>query len=274
VAEPNSASDTNLARPVIAIDGPSGAGKSTIARLVAARLGLEVLDTGAMYRAVALLALRDGLAPPLDEATASRVTEMARVHQIDVRSDRGTTRVAIDGADVTAEIRSAECSTMASAVSAIPGVRRALVPIQRDYGASHGAVVEGRDMGTVVFPDAPVKVFLTATEDERARRRHRDLTATGSTIGLEEVQRQQAARDLQDSSRTDSPLIVAEGAVVIDTTELSPDQVVDRIVALAEAAGGLSAGPRTDPYKEAGQSSPRALDSTGEDPVRSRNHGS
>ncbi len=214
---------------LVAIDGPAGAGKSTVASMLAERLGIPYLDTGAMYRAVALMALRDGLDLPLDDNDSARVIELLNRHSLDVEAGNGGTRILIDGRDVSGEIRTPECSLMASAVSALAEVRRALVPLQRQLGLEKGGVMEGRDIGTVVLPDADLKVFLTASIDERARRRHRDLSESDPNTSLEEVQRQQQQRDRQDTSRSESPLQVARGSVVVDTTASTLDEVVDRL---------------------------------------------
>ena len=216
-------------RLLIAIDGPAGAGKSTVASGLASRLGIPYLDTGAMYRAVALLAIREGLEPPLDDGGVRRVIALMRDHRIEVEAGENGTVVLVDGRDVGEEIRTPECSLMASAVSALPAVRRALVPLQRELGRQEGGVMEGRDIGTVVFPDADLKVFLTASVDERARRRHGDLVSREVETSLEEVRREQQQRDLQDTSRADSPLQVARGSVVIDTTTMTLDEVVERL---------------------------------------------
>ena len=203
---------------VIAIDGPAGSGKSTIARTVAERLALEVLDTGAMYRAVTWAVLRAGL-DPTDAAGATRVAE-----QCTIRLD--PTTVIVDGADATTAIRGPDVSAAVSVVSAHPGVRRRLRDLQRDWMTCHGGgVVEGRDIGTVVFPDAELKVYLTASVAERARRRAGDgvLNEAAAAANI-------AERDHLDSTRDDSPLVEATDAVVIDTTDLSVQDVVDRIV--------------------------------------------
>ncbi len=241
--------------PVIAIDGPSGAGKSTVARLLAKRLEVPYLDTGAMYRAVGLMALRGGLRPPLDEAGGARATVLAEKHVIGLEPEGSGTRVLVDGEDVTNAVRTPECALMASAVSAVSGVRHALVPLQRAIGLDSGGVMEGRDIGTVVFPDATLKVFLTASADERARRRHRDLQLSGVDATVDEVRQQQRQRDRQDATRADSPLHVAPGAVVVDTTGMTRDEAVDRLLALLEERTG------------------QCLDTSGENTVRSRNHG-
>ncbi|MFV2071282.1 MAG: (d)CMP kinase [Thermoanaerobaculales bacterium] len=223
---PTAATDSAL---LIAIDGPAGAGKSSVAARLAARLGLPYLDTGAMYRAVALLALRDGLSVPLGDEDASRVSALMKRHKIDVASEPEGMRISVDGDDVTSEIRTPECSLMASAVSALPQVRRALVPMQRRLGEARGGVMEGRDIGTVVFPDAQLKVFLTADADERARRRHLDLLDRNVDASLADVLAEQDRRDRQDTSRANSPLQVARGSVVVDTSGLTLEEVVERL---------------------------------------------
>ncbi len=196
---------------------------------LAARLGIPYLDTGAMYRAVALLAIRDGLPATLDLESARRVVELMNEHDIDVAADVDGTRILIDGEDVSSEIRSPECSMMASGVSAVSEVRQALVPIQRRLGLEKGGVMEGRDIGSVVLPDADLKVFLTADSEQRALRRHRDLVEDQIETTLDEVRRQQNQRDHQDTSRADSPLQVARGAIVVDTSKLSLEEVIDRL---------------------------------------------
>ena len=225
----NTPPEARTSRLIIAIDGPAGAGKSTVASRLASRLGIPYLDTGAMYRAVALLALQDGLERPLDELASARVVELMDRLRIEVEAVNGGTTILIDGRDVGEEIRSPECSLMASAVSALGEVRKALVPLQRELGLDKGGVMEGRDIGTVVFPDADLKVFLTASVDERARRRYGDLRERVVDTSLDEVREQQQQRDLQDTSRAESPLQVARGSVVVDTTGLTLDEVVERL---------------------------------------------
>lgn len=215
---------------VIAVDGPSGSGKSTVGRAVAQRLGLEVLDTGAMYRTATLAALEAGIALD-DEDACVKVTEAARIEV-----ERGVAR--LDGRDVSAQIRGPEVTAAVSFVSAHPGVRRILVAQQRAWAAAHGGgVVEGRDIGTVVFPDARVKVFLTASDDERARRRQRDEAAAEREVDVEAVRAALARRDQLDSNREVSPLRAADDALVIDTTRQSVDEVVENIVARYNAHG-------------------------------------
>jgi cytidylate kinase len=216
---------------VVAIDGPSGSGKSTVARGVAAALGLPTLDTGAMYRAVTAAALRAGV----DPRDADGATAVAQRVRIDVAAD--VTR--LDGEDVSAEIRGPEVTAAVSAVSAHPGVRAVLVARQRDWVAEHGGgVVEGRDIGTVVFPDARVKVYLTASDDERARRRQRDEVAAARAVSVDQLRDSMAARDRADSTRAASPLSTAADATMVDTTDRTPESIVTEIVALFEAAEG------------------------------------
>ncbi|MBZ5588905.1 MAG: (d)CMP kinase [Acidobacteriia bacterium] len=217
---------------LIAIDGPAGAGKSAAAREVAVRLGLPYLDTGAMYRAVALLACRAGLGPELDEAGRTAVIELARHLEVSFSGDPRAQRVAVNRRDATDELRTPEVSQMASVVSAIPEVRREMVPRQRELAARAGGIVEGRDIGTVVFPDATLKVFLTAAPEVRAKRRFDELARRGVTARWEDVLAEQYERDRRDSTRQDSPLRPAEGAVVVDTTRLSLADVVAAVVAL------------------------------------------
>ena len=217
---------------VVAIDGPSGAGKSTVARGVADALGLSVLDTGAMYRAVTHAALEQGITLT-DEAACS---EIAHSTEIEVND-----RVRVDGKDVSAAIRGSGVTAAVSTVSAHPGVRAVLVGRQRTWVAEHGGgVVEGRDIGTVVFPDTPVKVFLTASDDERARRRQRDEAGASRPADLEEVRESLSQRDRLDSTRTSSPLQQAADALVLDTTSMTADDAITEIVARARAAWGAS----------------------------------
>jgi len=215
---------------VVAIDGPSGSGKSTIARGVACALGLPVLDTGAMYRAVALAALEHEVALDDEQACA----DLAREHEI--ANERGVTT--IDGRDVSAEIRGPAATTAVSAVAALPAVRTVLVATQRTWVERHGGgVVEGRDIGTVVFPNAPLKVYLTASDEERARRRQRDEQASDRAVGVDEVRSDLQRRDTLDRSRATSPLRVADDAIAIDTTIRSVDDIVGELVQRAHEAG-------------------------------------
>ncbi|HYN52619.1 MAG TPA: (d)CMP kinase [Thermoleophilaceae bacterium] len=201
---------------VVAIDGPAGAGKSTVARATADALGFTYLDSGAMYRAVGLMTLRHGGA----------ASEQAERLELELGE-----RVVANGEDVTEAIRTPDVSEAASRVAANPRVREALVRMQRDLLAGGDWVAEGRDIGTVVAPDAAVKVFLTATPEERAQRRAQELGTDADT-----VLRDQALRDAQDSTREHSPLQVADGAVELDTSGLTVEQVVERIAALVAEA--------------------------------------
>jgi cytidylate kinase len=214
---------------VIAIDGPSGSGKSTVARAVARALDLPVLDTGAMYRATATAVLAAGVSPS-DAAACAAVAA-----RITIAVEEGTTT--IDGRDVSDEIRGPEVTAAVSAVAAHPPVRAILVEQQRTWVETHGGgVVEGRDIGTVVFPDALVKVFLTASDVERARRRQRDETAADRAVAVDEVKAELDRRDAIDSSRAASPLRAAADAIVVDSTDRDVDAVVADIVARARAA--------------------------------------
>jgi len=218
---------------IVAIDGPSGAGKGTVARAVAGRLGYRHVDSGAMYRAIGWKAMRDGV-PLEDEAAVSKLAERSR---IDVRHET----VSIDGFDVTREIRTPEIDRAAASVARLPGVRRVLVSRQREMRADGGLVMEGRDIGTVVFPDADVKIYLDASPEERARRRANDPAHRGSTV-VTEVATALTARDESDRTRAASPLYAASDAVVIDTTGKSVDQVVGDVIRVVfEKGRGLIA---------------------------------
>lgn len=207
---------------IIAIDGPAGAGKSTVARALAARLGLDYLDTGAMYRAVTFAALHRGI----DTADVDRVAELAEEVTLEV----GEHGVLVDGIDATTQIRSREVTTAVSAVAANSAVRAELVRRQRNWAHAHGGgVLEGRDIGSVVFPDAELKLYLTASPRVRAERR---VAEAGGDV--DEIEAAIAKRDNFDASRSDGPLVEAAGAVVLDTTGLSIDEVLGRIERLME----------------------------------------
>jgi len=209
-------------RLIIAIDGPSGAGKGTVARSISQALGYRHIDTGAMYRAVGWKARFEHLS--LDDESA--VADLAERARIVVEGDV----VSIDGHDVTRTIRSPEIDRAATAVARLPRVRQALVRRQREAGRRGGVVMEGRDIGTVVFPDADVKIYLDASADERARRRAADPAHSGGAAGQAAVAEAIEARDQSDTTRTASPLTLAPDAVHIDTTNLSIQQVVDRVM--------------------------------------------
>ena len=213
-------------RLIIAIDGPSGAGKSTVARCLASELGYLYMDTGAMYRAVALNVVESKI-DPTDEKELRKILEDMRVKLIEEGSGL---RLLLNGRDVTEEIRTPEMSLMASKISELQAVREKMVGIQRDMASQGGLVAEGRDIGTVVFPRAEVKIYLDASEPERARRRFQELLARGKQVTLEETLTEMHERDRRDQERTLSPLRKAEDAFVIDSTSFGVDVVVDRIV--------------------------------------------
>ena len=209
----------------VAIDGPAGAGKSTVSREVARLLGYVYLDSGAMYRAVAYAAITRGVS--LNDADA--LTSLANAIHISFSQDVPPA-VYLDGVDVSSEIRTPELGTAASVVSQVSGVRVAMVKQQQSLGESDNIVMEGRDIGTVVFPDAEVKIYLTATVAERARRRTGELEAAGQRVDISDIERQIAERDYRDMNRDDSPLRVADGAWELVTDGLAINDVVSRIV--------------------------------------------
>jgi CMP/dCMP kinase len=218
-----------MIRPVIAIDGPAGAGKSTIAKMVAERLNYVYIDTGAMYRAVTLKFLENKL-PFADEL----VTEIAQKINITFKAEQGCNHVYADGKEVTEEIRSTVVTNNVSKISAIPGVREAMVSAQREIGSAGGVVMDGRDIGTVVFPQADVKIFLTASVEERAKRRYLELKNKGQNVNLEILAQEIAQRDKFDSERKLSPLRCADNAHYLDTSDLDIPKVVDNILHLCK----------------------------------------
>ncbi|HWC97053.1 MAG TPA: (d)CMP kinase [Candidatus Sulfopaludibacter sp.] len=213
---------THQKRVVIAIDGPAGAGKSTLAKRVASRLGFVYIDTGAMYRAVALWGLRQNIS----------MTDMHRMEQLAIAAEieLAPGRISLNGEDVTDAIRTPDASSGASQVAVIPGVRRAMVAKQREIGQRTSVVMEGRDIGTVVFPDANVKVYLDAAPEERARRRAEEMRARGENPDVRALAEQMRERDQRDSTRADSPLSQAPDAVYLDSTSLSLDEVEEALL--------------------------------------------
>jgi CMP/dCMP kinase len=212
---------------VVAIDGPAGAGKSTIAKRLAGRLGFTYIDTGAMYRAVALWALRRGVG----------FEDMHRLEQLAVAAEieLGPGTISLNGEDVTEAIRTSEVSNGASKIAVIPGVRRAMVAKQRAIGERTSVVMEGRDIGTVVFPDAEVKVFLDANPPERVRRRLEELRAKGEEVAESALAAQMKERDLRDSTRSDAPLSQAPDAIYLDSTPLAIEEVEEAILKIVRS---------------------------------------
>ncbi|HSB35537.1 MAG TPA: (d)CMP kinase [Thermoanaerobaculia bacterium] len=221
---------------VVALDGPSGVGKSTVGRRVAAELGLAYLDTGAMYRAVGLAAKRAGISLPI--ANPRAVVALAEKSHVSVTGSADGARTFLDGEDVSKEIRTPEISMYASAVSAVPGVRRRLAGMQRELALTAGGVLEGRDIGTKVVPETPHKFFLTARPDVRARRRFLELEARGSPQPFEKVLADMEARDRADSTREDSPLRHDDTYVVVDTSDRTVEEVVEAIVRHVRGGAG------------------------------------
>jgi cytidylate kinase len=210
---------------IIAIDGPSGSGKSTLGRMLARELNLLYIDTGSMYRAVALATIEARIDPTDSES----VVTVAEVAEIDLEGDPDSLKVWLNDRDVTEEIRTESVTAMSSVVSTIPGVRRAMVKRQREMG-ERGAVLNGRDIGTVVFPNADLKFFLTASPEERAERRFIEDRATNANVSLEQTMTEMIERDRRDSTRADSPLKIADDAIVIDSSALSIEQVFARMM--------------------------------------------
>ena len=213
----------------VAIDGPSGAGKSTLAKAAAAALGICYVDTGAIYRTIGYGVYRRGIDPSDAGAVAAVLPDM----QLEMRYDQaGLQRMMLAGEDVTDQIRLPEMSRYASTVSAIPAVRDFLLELQREQARRHSVIMDGRDIGTVVLPNAQVKIYLTASSMVRARRRYDELTAKGETCDLEKIRQDIEDRDYRDMHRETSPLKQAEDAVLVDTSDMTIEQVIDRIVEL------------------------------------------
>ena len=210
----------------VALDGPAGAGKSTVAKRVAKELGLTYVDTGAMYRAITWKALEQEIDPANEQA----LTELANEVRIDFRPTEQGQDVFLNGEDITEAIRSLEVTSNVSAVSAVSGVRVAMVKIQQDIASRTGVVMDGRDIGTVVLPNADLKIWLTASVEERATRRYQELVSKGQTVDFEQLKADIQRRDEYDSGREHSPMKMAEDAVLVDTTGLVIDQVVEKIL--------------------------------------------
>ena len=218
--------------PVIAIDGPSGSGKGTVSRLLARRLGWHLLDSGALYRLVALAGIARGLDPQDEAGHAAVAAGLDARFEVDAT---GEERVLLDGRDVTGELRSESTGSAASRVAAMPAVRAALIGRQRGFAQPPGLVADGRDMGSIVFPDAPLKIFLTASPEERARRRHKQLKGKGLTVNLADLSREIRERDHRDANRSVAPLRASADAVVIDSTNIGVESVVAQIEDLARS---------------------------------------
>jgi cytidylate kinase len=215
---------------IIAIDGPVGSGKSTLARRVAELMGYVYIDTGAMYRALALKALRQNLSLDAD----AELESLAKATRIDLNADSGTQRILLDGEDVTTAIRTPEVSQAASKVAVNAGVRHVLVAEQRRAGIAGGVVMEGRDIGSVVFPEAELKIFLTASPEIRAQRRWREHQQKGDQIDLQRTLEEIRERDKRDVGRATSPLVRADDAVFVDSTAMEPEEAAKLVVMLAK----------------------------------------
>ena len=214
---------------VVAIDGPAGAGKSTIAKLAAEKLGYAYIDTGSMYRSVAWKFLQTG--KPFDE---DFISGLSKTMLIDFKPEAKINRVFVDGTEVTDAIRTPEVTAIVSRVAAIGAVREAMVDQQRRMGEAGGVLMDGRDIGTVVFPNAQLKIFLTASVEERARRRYAEMVAKGQQVDLQQLQADIAERDKQDSERAISPLRQAEDALLLDTSDMGISEVTERILQLVQ----------------------------------------
>lgn len=223
-----------LLMPVITVDGPSGSGKGTVCRLLADKLGWDVLDSGAIYRVLSLAALHHQIALDNEEALVPLAANLDVQFLVDSQTNAG--KVILEGEDVTTTIRNEEVGAAASKVAALPRVREALLRRQRAFRTENGLIADGRDMGTVVFPDAPLKIYLTASAQERARRRFVELNERGLDVTLSGLLGDIQARDDRDMNRAVAPLVPAEDAIELDTSELNAQQVFDKVITLLDAA--------------------------------------
>ena len=215
--------------PIITIDGPAGAGKSTISKLLASRLCFICLDTGALYRAVAYRLKCEGW-----NGLSGTIADSGRLLKVSLQREAGCFRVIVDGEDVSEKIRTEEIGLLASRISALPRIRESLLPVQREFAAAGGVVAEGRDMGTVVFPDADVKFFLDASVNERAKRRYLEMVAKGEQVNLTDIENDLLIRDRQDRGRSIAPLVIPAGTIIVDSSNQSITQVVDFMTSIVE----------------------------------------
>lgn len=223
-----------LLMPVITVDGPSGSGKGTVCRLLADKLGWDVLDSGAIYRVLSLAALHHQIALDNEEGLVPLAANLDVQFLVDSQTNAG--KVILEGEDVTTTIRNEEVGAAASKVAALPRVREALLRRQRAFRTENGLIADGRDMGTVVFQDAPLKIYLTASAEERARRRFVELNTRGLDVTLSGLLQDIQARDERDMNRVVAPLVPAEDAIELDTSELNAEQVFDKVITLLDIA--------------------------------------
>lgn len=220
---------------VITIDGPAGAGKSTVGRELSKRLSYIYLDTGALYRAIAYQLRRNNMT----EDDKDQIKDLCLKININLKNQEGNMRVFVNDVDITDKIRTEDLGLLASKISALPVVRETLFHVQRTAGKNGGIIAEGRDMGTVIFPDADIKFFLDASVNERVRRRYKELTIHGYIVDYQEVERDLIRRDKQDRERKVAPLIPSENAIIIDSTMMTADDVVEKMISIIQSAAGM-----------------------------------